>query len=97
MCLPVSTSKMIMSYLEDFRPKISATASDWLFPNSRGERRNVVGFSHQISVLIDRHADLEMHVHLFRHFALKLLEEDDPNSVELGRRLAFPPVACRSE
>jgi integrase len=85
--LPESSSAMIIAYLREFRPRISSNPSKWLFPNVRGERRNTVGFGAQISTIIARHTGIEMNPHLFRHFAVKLIEQSRPGSAELARRL----------
>jgi site-specific recombinase XerD len=85
--LSQSGTKLMRRYLEDFRPNISEAPSGWLFPNRAGQRRNIVGFSAAISDVIYRQTGLEMHSHLFRHFALKMLERERPGSAEIGRRL----------
>lgn len=85
--LPKSSSAMLQVYLKEFRPKITSKTSNWLFPNPCGEHRNVVGFGAQISHVIARHTGIEMHPHLFRHFAVKLIEAQNPGSADLERRL----------
>jgi site-specific recombinase XerD len=85
--MPKSTSSMILAYLRDFRPRITSTPSKWLFPNPSGRQRNIVGFGKQLSTVIGRHTGIEMHPHLFRHFAVKLIEAQSPGSAELERRL----------
>jgi integrase len=85
--MPKAASAMILQYINEFRPRISDTPSQWLFPNYQGERRNTVSFGAQISVLFYRHTGLEMNPHLFRGYALKQIELDRPGSAELGRRL----------
>ena len=85
--MPKGSSSMILSYLRDSRPRITSTSSKWLFPNPSGRRRNTVGFGKQLSTVIARHTGIEMHPHLFRHFAVKLIEAQNPGSAELERRL----------
>jgi integrase len=85
--LSPSTSAMIRTYLEEFRPRISATPSKWLFPNPSGQQRNIVGFGAQMSTMIKRHTGLDVHPHLFRALAVRFIEQDDQGAMEVARRL----------
>jgi integrase len=85
--LAPSTSVMILDYVKQFRPRISTTPSNWLFPSPSGQRRNTTGFGAQISTVIKRHTGLVMNPHLFRALAVKLIEHENPNAMETARRL----------
>jgi integrase len=85
--LSITTSAMILTYVKEFRPRISATPSKWLFPNSSGEQRSIVGFGAQMSTIIKRHTGLDVNPHLFRGLAVKFIEQENPGSIEVARRL----------
>jgi integrase len=85
--IPAAASKLLLSYIQEFRPSLCDEPSDFLFPNQKGGKRNVRSFSTGLSATIERHTGLVMHAHLFRHLALKILDKEKPGSVEIGRRL----------
>jgi integrase len=85
--LPKQSSALLLTYLREIRPRISSSLSSWLFPNAGGAMRNIIGFGAQLSHLIDRHAGLKMHPHLFRHMAVKFVLLANPDALETARRL----------
>jgi len=85
--LPKRTIVLIQEYLKDFRPRFSQTPSTWLFPNTSGAKRNTQGFSRLIGAKLAEHAGLEMHAHLFRHTAIKIMQSEYPDAYESWRRL----------
>lgn len=85
--LPQRTAALLDLYLKSYRGRIAEQPSIWLFPNQRGERRSIGGFSARISTVIFEATGLDMHVHLFRQLAVKLYYDQHPEDVETGRRL----------
>lgn len=85
--LPAASTSLVRRYIKEFRPSLSCGPSPLLFPNKGGEMRNKGGFSVAVTDTILEHTGLEMHVHLFRHFSMKILEKHRPGSAEIGRRL----------
>lgn len=85
--LPKRTLALIQEYLKDFRPRLSETQSDFLFPNESGSKRHPAAVSRLISDKLREHAGIEMNVHLFRHVAVKIMQAEYPEAYESWRRL----------
>jgi integrase len=85
--LPKRTVALIQEYVKDFRHRLSEKPSAWLFPNTDGAKRNTQGFSRRIGEKLAEHAGLEMHAHLFRHSAIKIMQSEYPDAYESWRRL----------
>lgn len=85
--LPEEASNLLDLYLRDYHARLSPIASPWLFPGWGGKRQNTEGFSQRISKFILAETGIKMHVHLFRHLAVKLHLEAHPEDVETARRI----------
>ena len=59
----------------------------WLFPGDKGGPKHAVSLADQIKGAVRRHTGLEVHPHLFRHLAAKLLLQEAPGAYEAARRL----------
>jgi integrase len=78
--LPPSTAAMIETYRKRFRPVLCKRASDHLFPGSNGGAKQKGWLSKQISTCIKKEIGIEMHAHLFRHFAAKTYLDAHPGA-----------------
>jgi integrase len=85
--LPEEAAKLLELYLREYHARLSPAASTWLFPGWAGKRRHSEGFSARISKFIFAETGIKMHVHLFRHLAVKLHLEAHPEDVETARRI----------
>ena len=84
--LPPALTALVREYIRDFRPRIAATPSEWLFPNEFGTQRSCA-FEKQIAVLVLRHTGIIVNAHLFRHIAVKLYQSVNPHDLESMRQL----------
>jgi Phage integrase family len=78
--LPTEAAELITLYIERFRPVLLRAPSDHLFPGTKGRAKQVGHLSQQISDCIRREIGVDMHVHLFRHFAAKTYLTDHPGA-----------------
>jgi integrase len=85
--LPQETADLLDLYLLKYHARLGHAESPWLFPGRGGNRQNTEGFSGRISEFILRETGIRMHVHLFRHLAVKLHCTDHPEDVETARRI----------
>jgi len=69
--LPPSTAEMIETYNKRLRPVLMKVPSNHLFPGSDGGAKQKGWLGKQISTCIKKEIGIEMHAHLFRHFAAK--------------------------
>ncbi len=83
---PPETAVLIRDYELNWRGLLAPEANRWLFPAQVGHRHPGV-LGNDITKCIYRETGLEMHPHLFRHLALKLLQEARPGELETGRQL----------
>jgi integrase len=72
-------------FLERYRPHITTTASPFLFPNGRGQRRSTIAFGREFSAFIRSETGLILTRHIFRHLAVRFLLEDSPTDIETAR------------
>ncbi len=84
--LPAHVFPLLDAWLKVYRPLICPTPSRYLFPNSKGELRSRDSLAAQVPKFLKRETGLEMHLHLFRHLAAKILLDRDPNCIELVRQ-----------
>jgi integrase len=87
MLLPQESVALLNEYLDTYRPRLISAPSPWLFPGYGGKRRNTERFAGQISEFVLRETGIRMHVHLFRHLAVKLHLEAHPQDLETARRI----------
>lgn len=70
--LPVDTKRLLKTYLRRYRPLLAECDKQVLFPNPEGDARHLSNLSKGVCKLIRQETGLEMHMHLFRHLAVKL-------------------------
>ena len=85
--LPERSAKLVAEYLRNYRPRLTPVASPWLFPGYGGKQRNIDRFSALISEFVLHETGVRMHVHLFRHLAVNLHLDANPEDVETARRI----------
>jgi integrase len=83
--LPAISVKLIMRYLQDFRPHLTSRGNTALFPGKSGgaKRQNVL--RSQISHTVYAHTGLKVNPHLFRHIDAKLYLDRNPGGYEVVR------------
>ncbi len=87
LALPKETAGFVALYLKDYQPRMTPTATPWLFPGYGGRRRHPEAFSRLISEFVLRETGIRMHAHLFRQLAAKLYLEAHPEDLETVRRI----------
>ncbi len=87
LALPKESAEFLALYLKDYQPRMTPTATPWLFPGYGGRRRHPEAFSRQISEFVLRETGIRMHAHLFRQLAAKLYLEAHPEDLETVRRI----------
>src|SRR5690349_747372 len=87
MALPRESAERLAEDLRTYRSRLTPVPSPWLFPGYGGKRRNTEAFARLISEFVLRETGIRMHVHLFRHLAVKLHLEAHPEDVETARRI----------
>jgi integrase len=85
--LPGRSAKLVAEYLRNYRHRLTPVASPWLFPGYGGKQRNIDRFSGLISGFVLRETGVRMNVHLFRHLAVNLHLDANPEDVETARRI----------
>lgn len=85
--LPKEVGDLISAYLDDYRPLISPTPGNALFPSLSGSARKPGSFGQEISNQIFKSTGIKVHAHLFRHLAAKLYLDGVPGDYETVRRL----------
>ena len=85
--LPPEADRLLEIYLQRFHGRLSGTDSEWLFPNPMGERRSTVAFAQLICRFVEAETGIRLNLHLFRHTAVKLLLDANPEELETARRL----------
>lgn len=84
--LPDRTRALLDEYLTVYRPILVPEGSLFVFPGKGGRLRDKIYFAQAITAFILRETGLKMHLHLFRHFAVKLHFLDHPDDIETPRR-----------
>lgn len=84
--LPDRTRAMLDEYLLAYWPVLAPEGSLFLFPGKGGRVRDKIHFAQAITAFILRETGLRMHLHLFRHFAVKLHLHYHPDDIETPRR-----------
>ena len=85
--LPSQSVALLATYLDRYRPRLTAQPSLALFPSWRGQYRAKTKFSTALSAFLLEETGIRMNPHLFRHFAVMLLLDADPNNLETARRI----------
>ena len=79
---------LIDEYVEEFRPALLRGANtSWLFPGQHNAPKTNLGFSHQITMRIQKAIGLRITVHQFRHAAATIYLKHRPGDYETVRRL----------
>jgi integrase len=86
--LPQEIRRLLALYCNRFRPRLAAPGAPWLFPGQDGLRHKCrVILAGQITRTVREELGIDMHPHLFRHFAANLYLEQNPGGYETVRRL----------
>lgn len=85
--LPRETANMIRLYDREYRPVLSATPSDWLFPGKDGRQCNVRALAYHISQTIQRFTGLKVNTQLLRHIGARMYLDRNPGHYEIVRRI----------
>lgn len=86
--LSPSKSRILHSYIVNYRPLISKISGSALFPSrDSGEARDPSNFSGDLKGLIFRETGLMVHMHLFRHLSGFLYLQERPGDYETLRQL----------
>ena len=71
--LPPALLRLLDLYLGRHRHLLRGKDEGWLFPGEKGGPKHAVSLAGQIKRAVRHRAGLEVHPHLFRHIAAKLL------------------------
>jgi integrase len=84
--LPTPIARHLELYLERFRPRLVAGTNPWLFPGRYGAK-HVATLRDQVVRAVRQGTGIELHPHLFRHIAGKLLLDEHPGDQGTIQRL----------
>jgi integrase len=85
--LPPETVKLLDLYMKSYQPLLAEKGSPWLFPGLPGRPKSRERMAFQISETIKKEIGLEMHTHLFRHFAAKFYLDRNPGGYGVVQKL----------
>jgi integrase len=85
--LPAPIARHLEIYLERFRPRLVAGTNPWLFPGRDGRAKHVATLRSQVTRAVRQGTGIELHPHLFRHIAGKLLLDEHPGDQGTVQRL----------
>jgi integrase len=85
--LPLPIGASLSLYLTQFRPRLVAGTSPWLFPGRDGKAKHVATLREQVVRAVRQGTGIELHPHLFRHIAGKLLLDQHPGDQGTVQRL----------
>lgn len=87
--VPRETVRLIDLYVDRYRPLLAAAGSDFLFPGGEDGRgaKSAEGLRTQIQRCLRVRCGIEMHPHLFRHLAAKVLLDHDPGAYGQVQRI----------
>jgi hypothetical protein len=85
--LPVLTIRLLRFYLDRCRPLLCGPENRYLFPGRGAAAKLPANFGKQVVGRLQRDLGIEMHMHLFRHLAGKLVLNSPHGSYELVRQL----------
>jgi len=84
----IALSKLIATYIHDFRPLLMAGANhNLLFPGRGDGARVIAGFSDSIAREVEKEIGLRVTAHQFRHAAAATILRKDPGNYEFVRRI----------
>jgi integrase/recombinase XerD len=90
--LPAPIARLLELYLERFRPRLVAGINPWLFPGRDGKAKHVATLREQVTRAVLQGTGIELHPHLFRHIAGKLLLDQHPGDQGTVAAHAWPQV-----
>jgi integrase len=85
--LPAPIARHLEIYLERFRPRLVAGSNPWLFPGRDGKAKHVATLREQVTRAVRQGTGIELHPHLFRHIAGKLLLDEHPGDQGTVQRM----------
>lgn len=85
--LGLVTSSLLRQYIDKHRQHALDAPSSALFPRRNGEPLDPSHFGEDLKKLVTKEIGLEIHAHLYRHFAAKVILEARPGDYETARRL----------
>jgi integrase len=85
--LPAPIARHLEVYLERFRPRLVAGTNPWLFPGRDGKAKHVATLRDQVTRAVWQGTGIELHPHLFRHIAGKLLLDEHPGDQGTVQRM----------
>jgi integrase len=85
--LPAPIAAHLELYLERFRPRLVAATNSWLFPGRGAKAKHVSTLRAQVTRAVLQATGIELHPHLFRHIAGKLLLDEHPGDQGTVQRL----------
>jgi integrase len=85
--LPPNTAQLLGRYLELYLPALTRTTEGVLFPGRDGQAKTPAHLSVQLQRHLKAATGLNMNMHLFRHFAAKLVLKAYPGEHETVRQL----------
>jgi integrase len=82
--IPDVLARALDLYIKSYRSLlVGAREGGWLFPGRRPERPKAKeALARQITKTIRQHTGLVVNVHLFRHLAALLIDQDDPGNID---------------
>jgi integrase len=85
--VPPPIARHLELYLERFRPRLVVGANPWLFPGRDGKGKHVATLRSQVTRAVRQGTGIELHPHLFRHIAGKLLLDEHPGDQGTVQRM----------
>jgi len=85
--LPAPIARHLELYLERFRPRLVTGTNPWLFPGRAGKPKHVATLREQVVRAVLQGTGIELHPHLFRHIAGKLLLDEHPGDQGTVQRM----------
>jgi integrase len=85
--LPAETTQLLDLYCREFRPQLSASPGDWLFPGENGSHKRPATLAVQVGKRIRALTGLTVTPHQFRHVGAKLFLDANPGCHEVVKRV----------
>jgi integrase len=85
--LPAPIARHLEIYLERFRPRLVVGTNAWLFPGRGDKAKHVATLRTQVTRAVLQATGIELHPHLFRHIAGKLLLDEHPGDQGTVQRM----------
>jgi integrase len=80
--LPAQSAAMLETYLRDWRPKLSAQPSSWLFPDAEGNCMDARSMASAIVDQTKRVLGVPITPHQFRHISVELYLQEHPDALQ---------------